>query len=119
MQITSNQAKEKAVACIECLGKHIIAVPQLKEILRCLIAVSFPADIAVRIFFSLKNMGAALLSVINSLGGIDVLLPAFYHIDNPKFDAIECNLCPSILELMNMLLQNAEEETIQSAFLMV
>ena len=61
-------------------------------------------------------MGAALLSVINSLGGIDVLLPAFYHIDNPRFDAIECNLCPSILELMNMLLQNAEEETIQSAF---
>ena len=55
--------------------------------------------------------------VMNSLGGIDVLLPVFAHIDHPTF--LDNNLCPSILELMAVLLQTSDDKSMQSAFLMM
>ena len=55
---------------------------------------------------------------MNSLGGIDVLLlPVFAHIDHPTF--LDNNLCPSILELMAVLLQTSDDKSMQSAFLMM
>ena len=52
--------------------------------------------------------------VMNSLGGINVLLPVFAHLDHPLL--VSKNVCPSVLDLMGVLLQTSDAEKILQGF---